>query len=467
MTVVLLIADGGPDAGLGHISRCSALAVALKRGGAEVRSLSLGLGAPLARYGVRWQPGEDVDPDGADVIVLDSYRASDELRRRLASRGPLVAFVDDPSARAEAALVVRSGAGSASEHELAGLGYVCLGPEYWSVVPRGVSPRASQVLIATGGGDSSGAGARVAALIKAAVADTPVTLVRGPYAPPIDPPEGVRMVRGPESLFELLSDADLVVSAAGQTMLEALAVGAPCVALVTAENQRAQADALRAAGALTVTFSPQEAASAAGSLAGDPQARQLQADAGRRAVDGQGALRVAAAVLALGARARNRDVSLELRPAELADAGFLLELRNDPVTRRFSFSKREISESEHVAWLRERLSDPETLIWVAVCAGRPSGQLRLTRLDERTAEVHIAIAPAARGRGLAREVLIRAGALCTDAWPAVARLRARILPENESSLRAFRAAGFQEVEGADRGAERVLERKLDRTRRNG
>lgn len=463
MTLVVLIADGGPDAGLGHISRCSALAVALRRRGVEVRSLSLGSQAPLERYGICWQPFEDSDPADAEVIVLDSYRAGEELRRRLASSGPLVAFLDDRGNMPEAALVVRSGRASGTGCELAGPSYACLDPAYWSVPPRSVSAHVKRVLIATGGGDGSGAGARLADLLKVSLPDSQVTLVRGPYAPPIDPPEGVQVVCAPESLFDLLAGADLVACAAGQTMLEALAAATPCVALVTAENQRAQAEELRRAGALTVAYRPEQAASAAGRLASDTKARELQVAAGRRVVDGQGALRVAAAVLDLCARRRDVGANIELRRADLSDAGFLLELRNDPVTRRFSFTQHEISEGEHVAWLRERLSDPSTLIWVAVLEGRPSGQLRLTRLDERTAEVHIGIAPDARGRGLARETLTRARDLCARAWPEVACLRARIVPDNTASVRAFEAAGFREVE-ASAGAEKVFEREIGGTR---
>lgn len=148
---------------------------------------------------------------------------------------------------------------------------------------------------------------------------------------------------------------------------------------------------------------------------------------------------------------------LALRPADLNDADFLLELRNDPTTRRFSFTQHHISRSEHMAWLSQRLSDPASLIWIVLCDERQAGQLRLTQIDSLTAEVHIAVAPEFRGQGLAREILLHVASLCKASWPRITHLRARIVAENEASLRAFCAAGFKEVKNSDEQRYRVLE----------
>lgn len=151
---------------------------------------------------------------------------------------------------------------------------------------------------------------------------------------------------------------------------------------------------------------------------------------------------------------------LMFRTAQLDDADFLLSLRNDPTTRRFSFTQNHISRDEHIAWFTERLSDPATLIWIALYDERPAGQLRLTQTDGLTAEVHIAVAPEFRGLGLAREMLTGVVDLCEAAWPQVTRIGARIMPENEASLKAFRAAGFRDVEDSDEHGSEVLERRL-------
>ena len=82
-------------------------------------------------------------------------------------------------------------------------------------------------------------------------------------------------------------------------MLESAACGTPCIALVLAENQRAQALALGSTGAVTVLDPP----GADGVLAAlrqlDLTARNELSRRAQEAVDGFGALRIAAAIEAL------------------------------------------------------------------------------------------------------------------------------------------------------------------------
>ena len=60
--------------------------------------------------------------------------------------------------------------------------------------------------------------------------------MRGPYAT-FEPPAGVELVDAPPSLLAELLAADVVVTAAGQSALEAAATGAATVAVPLAPNQ--------------------------------------------------------------------------------------------------------------------------------------------------------------------------------------------------------------------------------------
>jgi spore coat polysaccharide biosynthesis predicted glycosyltransferase SpsG len=77
--------------------------------------------------------------------------------------------------------------------------------------------------------------------------------------------------------------ADVVITAAGQTALEAVATGAATIALPLVDNQRRNADALAAAGAAIVSDMTIPGYEARGELA----------RRGQTAVDGYGALRIA------------------------------------------------------------------------------------------------------------------------------------------------------------------------------
>jgi RimJ/RimL family protein N-acetyltransferase len=133
--------------------------------------------------------------------------------------------------------------------------------------------------------------------------------------------------------------------------------------------------------------------------------------------------------------------SVKLRPATADDADLLLAWRNDPATRAASFSSDEITRDQHVRWLEGKLDDERCALLIVEESGEPVGQVRLER-DGNTAEVHIALAPAARGRAIGRQAL-RAAVALVPATLGVRRVEARVKDDNEASLRTFQAAGFR------------------------
>jgi RimJ/RimL family protein N-acetyltransferase len=142
-------------------------------------------------------------------------------------------------------------------------------------------------------------------------------------------------------------------------------------------------------------------------------------------------------------------MTVTLRPAAADDEARLLEWRNEPATRASSFDESAIAPDRHHRWFVEKLTDPECAIWIAEEDGSPVGQVRLDGLSLNSAEIHITVAPDARGRGIGRAMLVLATA---EAAPrlGVMWLRALVKETNAASLAAFRAAGFDEI-GVDGG----------------
>jgi RimJ/RimL family protein N-acetyltransferase len=83
---------------------------------------------------------------------------------------------------------------------------------------------------------------------------------------------------------------------------------------------------------------------------------------------------------------------------------------------------------------------------IGLLGPRPIGQVRLEREADGDVEVSIAIAPEARGEGLARP-LLRAAMAAAQRSPALGggRYVARVRPENAASIALFERAGFQRV----------------------
>jgi UDP-2,4-diacetamido-2,4,6-trideoxy-beta-L-altropyranose hydrolase len=295
---ILVAADAGPDAGLGHVSRSGAIAASLVEGGHRVRCLGLGATVPLARDGIEWDPAER-PPRWPGVMLLDSYQLDPAS---IADPVTTLAIVHDgDEVPVEVALAISVNDPTAPRppgvRVLAGPEFASLRPQFRDVPEPTIPDRVERVLVTTGGGDIAAPVGTVTAAVRERLS-AHLTAVVGPYGTD-DAVQAHETLTAPESLLPALVEADLVVCAAGQTMLEALACGTPCVAIPFVDNQRRQAQMLAERRAVVVAESIDHAADLAGELAEDAEERRRLSTEGRRTIDGRGAERAAAAVAAL------------------------------------------------------------------------------------------------------------------------------------------------------------------------
>lgn len=299
----LVIADAGQSAGLGHLSRSTAVAVALQTRGFQIGCHALGAVSPLVIDGLEWTPAEsliDITRMHASVLLLDSYvlRASD-VRAVLEPRS-LIVMHDAAGYPEEADLVI---ALCPSDNQppglLVGPRYACLRPEYWGLPARDPATETSVVLVAAGA-----AGGGLSTLMDAAQQAMPhatLRVVRGPFDETLFD-DAVETIENSKSLLRPLLAADLVVTAAGQTLLEAAATGAPSVGVALAENQRRQLDHLGSIGAV-VPADVDNLVDRIRELGTSLSRRRAVAIAAQSAIDGFGALRAAFAIQEIAERA--------------------------------------------------------------------------------------------------------------------------------------------------------------------
>jgi hypothetical protein len=274
--MITIVADALPAVGLGHVSRCSALAAALDP---PVRCLAYEAEAPFERDGVPWEPwAGPLDDLDAPVVVLDGYRFDSA---RLAARVKLALFHDGGEVPDGVALTIAPIAGG----DLEGLEYACLRREFWKRRPhRG----GGGILVTTGAGPDGDA---LAEAVMAGLGGQ-ATLVRGP-ASRVRAHPGAAVLDAPASLRPALMLADVVIATAGQTSLEAAACGTPAVLVALDAAQADQAATLAAVGAALHVAGAEAAVRAASELMADPERRARLTVAGQFAVDGAGAQRVA------------------------------------------------------------------------------------------------------------------------------------------------------------------------------
>jgi RimJ/RimL family protein N-acetyltransferase len=148
-----------------------------------------------------------------------------------------------------------------------------------------------------------------------------------------------------------------------------------------------------------------------------------------------------------------------MRQATQADSERLFAWRNDPDTRAASRNIDPVTEEEHARWLERVLGDPERILLIAQAGDEAVGQVRFDRLGPERWEISVTVAPAARGRGLGRDLIAAGVAWLWRTDVAAAVVEAWVRAGNERSRRAFRAAGFEPSE-RERGG--LLELELRR-----
>ncbi|GAB1511761.1 GNAT family N-acetyltransferase [Actinophytocola sp. KF-1] len=421
MTSLLLRADAAPSTGVGHLSRCVALATAARARGWDVTLCGTFTAG-------QWLIGSlPVVPSvvPADAVVVDHYGIG-----AFEFDGLVVSMEDAGFGRRRADIVVDANLFEVPRPD-DGTPVVLRGPEY---APLRAEIRAARrarqagsfsvppkvVVVMGGGAAPSSVAAALTALRDTGVPAEVVAISAAPVP-------GFDVTPPTPSLPSLFASADLVVSAAGVTLLELCCIGVPTALVQIADNQApGYAAAIERGLAAGLGTDPRAHVPVLRDLLTDASLRTALADRARTTVDGRGADRILDAM----------GFDPTVRPATAADAALLLAWRNDPETRRWSHRADPVSPAEHEAWLARALASPDRRLFVAEHGGRPIGTVRFDR-DGEAWQVSTTVDPSARGRGLATPMLLAAERAL---GPAV--IRANVHHSNTASLAMLRRAGY-------------------------
>lgn len=475
---VLIHCNGGPDIGVGHVMRSLALAEEAVASGHEVTFVGEYDGAFVlnqldqAPVAVRRVARSDtsglatvVRDLAPDVIHLDTYEPV-----HLEGAGALVSNVEDAHfGRRPADLVVDPNFGAEGQPRdaerpralLRGSRYAPL--RAMVIARRGewqLREEATRVLVVMGGADPVGLTPNVLSVLAETGLPLHVTAIVPPTAQEacqaaVDAaPAGMQVDLVPpvEDLPALMAHQDLVVSAAGTSVLELCCLAVPTALVCAVDNQLPGYSRVVAAGAaigLGQTLEGEEREPAVKQLRAaleNPATRQDLSRQAAHLVDGLGAWRIVRAweQLAAAESAGTEPVepSLHVRRATMADAETLLRWRNDPATRAASRQKHEVTLDQHLGWLEASLQRDDRLLLVASDDEGDVGTVRWDRIDDGEWEVSITVAPERRGRSLARPLLHAGERFLADSGVAVAALVAGVHEDNPASRRLFERSGY-------------------------
>jgi UDP-2,4-diacetamido-2,4,6-trideoxy-beta-L-altropyranose hydrolase len=283
--------DAGPAIGIGHLRRCLTLAAALSEQGCNVRlvckePLGPDIAFLVAPYTTHWlrnvhrdtNPHSAVDEELWDAeatlfvlgkrrtavswIVVDSYRLGYRWERKVRDAGHRIFVIDDYRDRRHHADLLLSDSETPFDpalNELARSARALVGGQYALVDPayefsgvaanRATGPK--RILVSYGGGDPTGETLKALEAIRAlsneerfrawvARVDIVAGLMNPRSAAIVCAAENIPDVivhKALPSLEPLMREADVVLTAGGNSMVEALALRKPCIVTVTGNNQ--------------------------------------------------------------------------------------------------------------------------------------------------------------------------------------------------------------------------------------
>jgi RimJ/RimL family protein N-acetyltransferase len=131
---------------------------------------------------------------------------------------------------------------------------------------------------------------------------------------------------------------------------------------------------------------------------------------------------------------------MKLRNVTYNDFKILLYWRNDPITRKHSFSSEIISEQTHKLWFNDSLSNERRTIYILEINSIPIGFIRSDIIDINRYLLSWDIDPNYRGRGYGTKIL---EIFLKDKK---GEFMAEIKQENVASIRMVKKNGFQQID---------------------
>ncbi len=481
---IIIRADASPQMGIGHVTRCLALAQTWQLDGGRVIFLSHNISDALHQRitdaGMDVIPIEQSYPNSQDLettlevlrtcsvgsirnppwLILDGYHFDSIYQQAVRTAGYLLLVIDDMAhlSAYHADILLNQNLGTEKLSYtcdqdttlLLGSRYVLLRQEFltWHGWQRKIAGIANRVLITMGGSDPDNVTFNIVHALEQVEVDglETVVVVGGSYShyemlqsAISKHRHKIRLERNALNMPELMAWADVAVTAGGSTCWELAFMSVPYLVLAIAENQLGVVTQLDEMGMVInlgwhqqVTSS--QIAQSLMYLLESAERRTLLAYRCHAQVDGDGVYRVSAKI---------RGDRIWLRPVREEDKLLLWEWANAPDVRAVSYSTDIIPWEQHVQWFASKQKDPNCVFCLAINeVDVPLGQVRFD-VDGTDATISISLDEKFRGQGYGSQLIVLASQKLYKRLP-VRLIHAYIKEGNIASIHAFLKAKFFE-----------------------
>jgi UDP-2,4-diacetamido-2,4,6-trideoxy-beta-L-altropyranose hydrolase len=261
----------------------------------------------------------------ADILIIDSYLCPASLYRQLAAASVVTAYIDDNIRLHYPAGVIINGVMCAERMNypaepgteyLLGQEYSFLRKEFWEVPEKKIRRHIDSVMITCGGNDQGGLSYRV---LRSLVENYPALKISvvlknldTPYLEYYQTNATVLTGLNALQMRELMMEADIAITASGQTTYELCRVGTPFIAVTTAANQLFSIQCFYEHGLVAAPVSSRDEEMENSILAqfrslSDEGTRQAIHEKMKKAINGKGSLKVVEHLLTCLSKKSNYD----------------------------------------------------------------------------------------------------------------------------------------------------------------
>lgn len=124
------------------------------------------------------------------------------------------------------------------------------------------------------------------------------------------------------------------------------------------------------------------------------------------------------------------------------------ELSNQKAVRANSFNSAKIELADHLKWFKNKLADPNTLMFKLTSDGLFAGQMRLV-LEGSDATISLSVDENFQGRGFGSALVGFAIDYLKKNKPKIGQIIAEIKPSNPSSIGLFKKLAFKEFSSGE------------------
>lgn len=317
---VAIFTEGSSTIGLGHVSRCQSLMQAFEHFGCEVQMYVKGDESVPAFTGTNsvllldWAETNALLPEGFDIAVIDSYLADISVYERLAESVKVLLCLDDYNRLDYPEGFVLNSALAAEEldyplqdgkHYLLGAKYALMRKPFWQAGKKKIREQVSDILVTFGGEDVRNLTPKALEVCLKVFPQARIHAIIGQAMKPLAMEYSnlqKHTALDATGMKALMEQCDLWIGAGGMTLFELAAIGVPGVAIQVAENQQSNLKGFEDAGFLDAWLSYadvelEKKLADKLTLLAAVEKREALSHAGQKAIDGEGAMNVAKAVL--------------------------------------------------------------------------------------------------------------------------------------------------------------------------